>query len=44
MKLAEVKTIYVKKYDELSVKGMYDDLIKLQSVADYMPSKYPKGR
>ena len=44
MKLSETKQIYVKKYDELSVKGMYDDLMKLQGVADYFPSKYPKGR
>ena len=33
MKLAMVKFISVPKYDELSVKGLYDKLIQLEGMA-----------
>ena len=44
LKLREVKFISVTKYDELSVKNLYDDLLSLDGMKDYFPSKYPKGR
>ena len=44
MKLKEVKHIEVKKYDELAIKHLYDDILKLEGVAKYFPSRYPKGR
>ena len=44
LKLREVQFVQVVKYDELSVKKLYDDLIQLPAMADYFPEKYPKGR
>jgi hypothetical protein len=42
--LVDVKQVDVKKYDELSVKNLYDDFMKLEGVKKYFPEKYPKGR
>ena len=36
--------IQVARYDELSVKGLYSQFMTLHGVADFFPSKYPKGR
>jgi len=44
LKLVDVKQVDVKKYDELSVKNLYDDFMKLEGVKKYFPEKYPKGR
>ena len=44
LKRKEVKFVEVVKYDELSVKHLYTDLIKLPMMSVYFPSKYPKGR
>jgi len=44
VKLREVKFISVTKYDELSVKNLYDDFMTLVGLKDYFPDKYPKGR
>ena len=44
LKLSEVKLIQVTKYDELSVKNLYDKFLTLEGMAEYFPSKYPKGR
>ena len=44
MKKKDVLYIEVPKYDELSVKNMYDKLLKLPGMAEYFPEKYPKGR
>jgi len=44
LKLREVKFVEVKKYEELSVKNLYDKFITLEGMANYFPSKYPKGR
>ena len=44
LKLREVKFIAVTKYDELSVKNLYDDFISLEGMIHYFPDKYPKGR
>jgi hypothetical protein len=43
-KLNEIRYISVSKYDELSVKNLYDDLIALDGMKMYFPDKYPKGR
>ena len=44
LKLREVKFISVTKYDELSVKHLYEDFISLEGMSDYFPDKYAKGR
>ena len=44
MKLRDVKWIEVSRYDELSVKGLYENFIKMDGMAQYFPQKYPKGR
>ena len=44
LKMREVKFINVTKYDELSVKRLYDEFIALEGMKFYFPDKYPKGR
>ena len=44
LKLSEVKLIAVTKYDELSVKNLYDNFMTLEGMKDFFPDKYPKGR
>ena len=44
MKLNQVKFISVPKYDELSVKKLYDKFMTLEGVGQYFPTEYPKGR
>lgn len=44
LKLAEVNYISVIKYDELSVKALYDKFLSLEGMSKYFPSKYAKGR
>ena len=44
MKLREVKFVHVTKYDELSVKNLYDKFLTLDDMHYYFPNKYPKGR
>ena len=36
--------VQVIKYDELSVKNLYDDFLSLKGMADYFPDTYAKGR
>ena len=36
--------IDVPKYDELSVKNLYDKLLALDNMKKYFPNTYPKGR
>ena len=44
LKNGDVKRIDVKKYEELSVKNLYEDFLTLNGVAEYFPDSYPKGR
>jgi hypothetical protein len=44
LKLNEVRYISVSKYDELSVKHLYEDLLALDGMRMYFPDKYSKGR
>ena len=44
LKMREVKFINVTKYNELSVKSLYDNFMTLQGMKFYFPDKYPKGR
>ena len=44
LKNCDKRSICVPKYDELSVKNLYNNFMKLEGVADYFPDKYPKGR
>ena len=39
LKRSEVKWIEVMKYDELSVKQLYDKLLALPMMKDYFPNK-----
>ena len=43
IKKKDVMYIDVPKFDELSVKNLYDQLLKLDFMAKYFPSSYPKG-
>ena len=45
--LIKKKNVYfidVPKFDELSVKNLYDELLALDNMKKYFPSTYPKGR
>ena len=44
MKNLNKKGVVVIKYDELSVKNLYEKFMKLEGVAQYFPDSYPKGR
>jgi len=44
LKLCDVKFIQVTRYDELSVKGLYDKFMTLEGMSEYFPGKYPIGR
>ena len=44
LKLPQVNFVSVPKYDELSVKSLYANLIKLPEMAQFFPDKYPKGQ
>ena len=44
LKMKDVKFINVVKYDELSVKHLYKELLTLPNMAKYFPNKYAKGR
>ena len=44
LKLHDVKFIQAPKYDEISVKNLYDKFIKLDGMAKYFPDNYAKGR
>ena len=44
LKLREMKFVAVTKYDELSVKNLYDQFLLLEGMSEYFPDKYPKGR
>ena len=44
LKLSQVNFISVPKYDELSVKALYDKIIQLEGMAQFFPDSYPKGR
>ena len=44
IKKKNVMYIDVPKFDELSVKGLYDKLLSLPGMVEYFPDKYLKGR
>ena len=44
LKLFQVNFVSVPKYDELSVKSLYNNLIKLPEMAQFFPDSYPKGK
>ena len=44
LKMREVKFINVTKYEELSVKNLYDHFLTLDGMNYYFPDTYPKGR
>ena len=44
IKKKHVHYIEVPKYDELSVKNLYDKFMSIPLMDKYFPDKYPKGR
>ena len=44
LKLSDVRMVQVTKYDEPSVKRLYDEFVSLAGMSTYFPSSYPKGR
>lgn len=44
LKLSELKPINMPKYDELSVKNLYDKLKDKHKFMQYIPDKLPNGR
>jgi len=44
LKLKDVQFIQTPKYDEISVKNLYNRFIKLEGMSAYFPAKYAKGR
>ena len=41
---AEINDITVHKYDEISVKKLYDKMLQREEMKPFFPNKYPKGR
>ena len=44
LKLQEVKFVNIIRYDELSVKSLYDKFLSLDGMQQFFPSKFAKGR
>ena len=44
LKLRQVKLISVPKFDEVSVKNLYEKLLDLEGMSAYFPDKFAKGR
>ena len=44
LKNRDVRHVEVTKFDELSVKNLYDEFMALEGVKHYFPDSYPKGR
>ena len=40
----EIKHVRLRKYDEVSVKAMYDKMLQHDELKPYFPDTYPKGR
>ena len=43
LKMREVKFINVTKYEELSVKNLYENFLSLDGMKFYFPDRYPRG-
>ena len=44
LKKAEIRTIQVPHYDELSVKSIWPQFKKYETMASYFPDKFPMGK
>ena len=44
LKMNDVRVCNPPKYDEISVKNLYDRCIKLPDMADHFPDAYAKGK
>ena len=44
LRMNEVKFVNVTRYEELSVKNLYDKFLSLEGMKFYFPDKYAKGR
>ena len=43
LKMKEVSFINAPLFDEISVKRLYEDVVKQPEMRDYFPDKFPKG-
>ena len=41
--MSQVRFINVPAFDEIAVKYLYDDVLKLDGMADYFPNSLPKN-
>ena len=41
--MSEVRFVNVPSFDEISVKALYKQVVSDPKIAEYFPSKYPKG-
>ena len=44
LKRRDVLEVEVTRFDELSVKNLYDKFLELDGMSLYFPTSYPKGR
>ena len=44
LKMKDVRPINPPRFDEISVKNLYEDCLKLPNMSLYFPDRYPKGR
>ena len=44
LKMQDVRFCNVPVYDEIGVKALYDDALKMPQMVDYFPDKLPKGK
>ena len=43
LKMADVRFINPPAFEEISVKKLYNDVVKQEEMRDYFPDKFPKG-
>ena len=44
LKRNKVNFVSVNKFDEISVKNLYEKMLKREELKPYFPDSYPKGR
>ena len=44
LKMDQLKPVHVPHYDELSIKRLYDDVLKMPDVSSFFPDSYARGR
>ena len=44
LKRSDISFVSVNKYDEISVKNLYQKMLQRNEMKPYFPDQYPKGR